>query len=232
MRQLIWFLIAMLAAGLAQAGEDYELRAEIPTDGLERLFIDAEVGEVVVTGTDTNTTITVSVTLEDDNGWHSDADFELLDDSVLLQKKSGSELRLRLKLPRGIDDDDIQERWDVTVPRSFAARVNMGVGTVDVTGISGGVNARVGVGTVMVEVPRGSIDARSGVGDVEVITETPSNGDIELDSNVGSVKLVLRGDRIRAGDGWGPGQSLEVEGKGEDRIEASAGVGSVRVRVE
>ena len=232
MRHSICLLIALFATGLSQAGDNYELRAEIPAEGLKQVFIDAGVGAVVVTGSDTDTTITVSVMLEDDSGWHSDVDFELLDDTNLVQKKSRSELRLSLKLPRGIDDDEIQEHWDVQVPRSFAARVRMGVGNVDVMDISGGVKARVGVGTVAVEVPRGSIDAHSGVGDVEVITETPSNGDIELDSNVGSVKLVLRGDRIRARDGWGPGQSLEVDGDGEDRIDASAGVGSVRVRVE
>ena len=138
MRQLIWFLIALLAAGLVQAGEDYELRAEIPSDGLKQLFIDAKVGGVVVTGSDTDSTISVSVMLEDDGGWHSDSHLDSLDDTILVQKKSRSELRLSLKLPRDIDRDDIQEHWNVTVPRSFAARVRMGVGKVDVTGVSGG----------------------------------------------------------------------------------------------
>ncbi len=227
---LTCFVVSFSISHHAAADDSYEINKTFPAAGIENVTINAGVGtvEVVAGGGDE---ITVVVSLEPDAGWFGGVDAEDLQRIELASTKKSHDLKLKLDYPRGLDEDDVEEHWEVRMPASPQVKVRLGVGRISVEGVSGGVNARLGVGEITVAVPRGDVRAHTSVGNVRVKSATASAGKINLDADVGHVSLKLNGERIRADRGWGPGHSLQHEGSGSDEFDVSANVGNAELSI-
>ena len=228
---LVGFIIVMMSAVTANADDTREIRDSYSADGVDVISINAGVGSVELSTGDGDE-ITVLVTVEPDDDWFGGSpDREAMEKITLVSASKKDKLSLKLDFPRGMDEDDIEEHWEIEVPARLQAKVRIGVGRIDIEGVAGGVNAHAGVGQVKVDVPGGDVRAHASVGDVRVKSATNSAGDIDLDADVGNVSLKVNGKNYRAERGWGPGASLELEGSGEDEFDVSADVGNAELTI-
>lgn len=227
-------LAVLIATGTAAAGDDRVIEGSAAVAGATRLALDAGVGSLTVKVGATDTVRwRVALEADADHGWFSARRHQRDAEAAIAAAKveatvRGDTVELLLDLPRGADEDDIEQRWTVEVPAGFAARVALDVGDLKVTGIGGGVRASVDVGHIALDLPRGAIEATVDVGGIDIINAEPPTGDIDLEVDVGDVDLELDGRTIRSDrEDYGPGESLRLTGKGGDRIRARVDVGDI-----
>ena len=226
---LVGFMIVMLSSATADADDTREIRDSFSADGVDVISINAGVGSVELSASGGDE-ITVLVSVEPDDDWFSSGpDREDLEKITLLSASKKDKLSLKLDFPRGMDEDDIEEHWEIEVPARLRAKVRIGVGRISIDGVAGGVNAHAGVGQVKVDVPGGDVSAHASVGDVRVKSATKSAGNIELDADVGNVSLKMNGKNYTVERGWGPGASLDLDGSGADEFDVSADVGNAEL---
>lgn len=222
----------MLAATPWALADTVKLSGQQAADGVSRLNLDVEVGDVTVRGADTDT-ISWTVELEPQDGWFSSEKsvLEKLKDAKVQADIDDGELSLEMDYPGALDGDDAQATWVVTVPRAFAVTVELGVGEMEITAVSGGVKSNAGVGDIEINVPGGAISAEVGVGDVDVATATASLGDVSLEAGVGDASADIRGQHHSGRQEYGPSSELKISGEGSDSIKLNAGVGDLDLTV-
>jgi hypothetical protein len=232
LKLLVGFIFAVVGITQANADDTREINDTFSAKGVEVVSISAGVGSVeLIAGKGDKITVLVSV--EPDDDWFgSGPDRDDMEKITLDSATRNGRISLQLEFPRGMDEDDIEEHWEVEVPANLEAKIRIGVGRISVEGIAGGVNAHAGVGEVKIDVPGGDVNAHASVGDVRVKSATKSHGDIELDADVGHVSLKVNGKRYEAKRGWGPGASLDLDGSGSDEFEVSADVGNAELVIK
>lgn len=229
-------MVAALAAlALTAPGQalERELEAVVDASDLERIWVDASVGTMEVEiSPDDNIYVTVMLEPQDDVRWGRRDDVERsIEEAVLEQETTRGRASFSIDYPRHSDeDDDVEEHWTVLVPAALNGRFRLNVGSMDVRGITGGVDATVNVGELDIDVPRGDVDASVNVGDLDIFNETGSVGRVDLDADVGDARLSVDGRRIHGDQGW-VGERIRYDGEGEDDIEGSVNVGDISARV-
>jgi hypothetical protein len=224
---------ALWAGVAAAASDDRVIEGSAPVGATSRLTLDADVGSITVkAGADDTVRWRVALEADVDGGWFSSKrerrDVEAAIAAAKVEASvRGDALELLLDLPRGTDEDDIEQRWTIEVPAAFGARLALDVGDLKVSGIGGGVRASVDVGSIGLDLTRGAVEATVDVGSIDIVTAETTSGDIDLAADVGDVDLELDGRRIRNEHGYGPGESLRLTGKGGDRVRARIDVGSI-----
>ncbi|CCQ10195.1 Secreted protein containing internal repeats [Pseudoalteromonas luteoviolacea B = ATCC 29581] len=139
---------------------------------------------------------------EGDSWFGSDVN---LDKFSIEAKNTESELYLT------IDSDEIEQIWQVTIPKSLALNLELGVGKVEVSDLANSATIEVGVGKVLINTALNdfkAINLDSGVGKTRV---KGFEKNIEHNKNVVSSDVKYRGD----------GQySIDVEvGVGDAKVE-------------
>jgi hypothetical protein len=233
MRTLIFTTLVALGSVLPAQAYDRELSVEFEVDDLERISVSGSVGSMDVRVSDDDM-IRIRVTLEpqDDVEWgRHDRVEDDIDGAELEHQMNDDRVSVRIDYPRGADEgDDIEETWTILVPAHMAGRFSMNVGSMEIEGIAGGVDASVNVGELEIDVPGGDIDAEVNVGEIDIYSDSDSIGDIEVDTDVGGARLSVNGRRIDGDRGW-VGETIRYRGDGDDDIDASSNVGDVSVRV-
>lgn len=208
MRAIVIAAIAVACAVPALAAEERRVfTVDQPAEGVTRLVIDAGVGEIEVIGADV---AAVTGSIEVTNKKSNLRKRGLLEKLELDLRRAGSTLYLEIKSADG-DHHDWGEEWMLSVPRSLALSVDLGVGEITARDLAGGVQVDLGVGEVTIEgehAAYGRIDADSGVGDVELRTPTGR----------------------QHGNGF-IGKELRAEGPGKATINVDVGVGEATIRL-
>ena len=231
MRNWIVPIVFALGAALSAQAYDRELSVDFDAEGLERISISGSVGTMEVAVSDDDA-IHIRVTLEPQDSWRHQNDVERsIAEAELEYATHGRRAVVRMQYPRGTDEgDDIEEHWEVYLPAHLYGRFSLNVGSMEITGIAGGVDASVNVGELEIDVPGGDIDAEVNVGEIDIYSRSGSIGDIEVDTDVGGARLTVNGRRIDGNRGW-VGETIRHSGDGDDDIDASSNVGDVSVRV-
>jgi hypothetical protein len=233
MKTLMITVLVALGATLPAQAYDRELTLDFDADDLERIYVSGSVGSMDVrVGDDDSIHIRVTLEPQDDIEWGDDDDVEDgIDGAELEHEMRDDRATVRVRYPRGTDEgDDIEETWTVLMPARLAGRFSMNVGSLEIVGIAGGIDASVNVGELEIDVPGGDIDAEVNVGEIDIYSESDSIGDISVDTDVGGARLNVEGRRIDGDRGW-VGESIRHRGRGDDDIDASSNVGDVSVRV-
>lgn len=129
-----------------------------------------------------------------------------VDDIELERRERGDTLYL------GIDEDKLDQTWVVRLPVRLAAEIEVGIGDIQIDGLSNSLILELGVGSVEVNVDSedyGEIIASTGVGDA-VIRGFGQGTDNERSHLVGADAYYY--------------------GEGEHTIEIEVGVGDARIR--
>lgn len=174
-----------------------EDRFEVREDS--SVYIDISVGSLDLRTHDSNEIIIKVRVKEQEDKWFSGD----LDDVELDKDFSGSKIHLE------IDADDTVQEWEVIIPASAHINVDLGVGEIDMEGVSKDIHVDVGVGEV----------------DIELASDDYER--IELESGVGATDLD--GFRNAANERHFISQESHWRGEGRYRIDVEVGVGDVDV---
>ncbi|WP_281212891.1 hypothetical protein [Shewanella insulae] len=197
-------VVGLMSVG-AQAASSITLNDEFDYRG-QKVALDMDVGQAELIASDQDKVRVEVVVKANDSKWFgfwqnsdvSSAKFDILDD--------GNKLILRLA-----DQDDVNQKWRVYLPRNAELEVDAGVGEVMVDGLSA------------------SIDVELGVGRAE-ITHDANFGDVSLESGVGEVSIRDGGQRLKVNQNL-VSQSYHQRGvSGDDHLYVSVGVGEIDVR--
>lgn len=226
--QVLTLLLSTALVHPALAAER-ELEQVLEVEGEKAFSIDAAVGSIDLAASDDGK-IHILVTVEPANDlFKADAD-----DIAAIEldiDRGSSRIEAELDLPRGLDSDDIKVHWEVKMPVSLEADIDLGVGELQVSGISGGLSASVGVGEVTVEVPEGQVDVSVGVGEAKVTQSQASIGVVRVDSSVGDARVRINGERVSS-DSRFIGERVKYRGEGDHDVDVTVKVGSARVDLE
>lgn len=247
MRTLPLILGGLLVTGIAQADADvnvdvdYEsddivLRSEqgsLPATGIEQLYLESEVGEIILTAADTDTiTWQLEIVANDNHGAPSQKERERVTKAKLSAKSMDEQARLTFVWPRGAKrSDDIHERWTITVPSQLAARVDMEIGKLSIEGLAGGIEADLGIGELRITVPGGDVYAEMGIGDVQITSSTTDLGEVDLDADIGEVRFEGHADAPASDYAFPIGQELHFDAGGEDDVQVNANIGQIVVEI-
>lgn len=230
--KLLMTLVAMLLPVAAWAADSRDFSLDVPAKELRRLELEANVGEVTIRAADIDA-VEIRARLEpDEDGWLGSPKNleERLAEATLEHDVSSGVLSLRIDYDESGDDSNLEEHWEIRVPASLALDTELNVGSMQLEGTTGGVQAEVNVGELRVEVGSGDIDARVNVGELDIRTATDSPGEFDLETNIGDARLHIDGDSAGRDDGW-LGKSVTHDAGGEDDVSARVNVGEVRVDV-
>lgn len=224
--------VFMMLAGAAHAADETgrirDIAKQWPAAGITKLELKGNVGDVRIRGGAGNE-IRLELRLEGKRsrswlGRSREGDPYAVE---LDARTSGDTLLLDL---RG-DRERVEEKWTLEIPERLAARVELGVGEMNIRGLSGGVHLRLGVGDINAEVLEGDIDAEVGVGDARIRTSSKSYGRVSLEASVGDTHLELPNHTVKYPKPAGAGNRISLDGTGKDRIRVEAGVGDARLTI-
>ena len=168
---------------------------------MQQLQINNGVGDITIEVTDSNQ-ISVDVKVRGSKSWF----FGRTDVSEASLESSIDQGVLSLEVPL----DDTEQTWVVKVPRQLALDIQLGVGSIEMDGNAGDINADIGVG---------SFAAKLAV---------PAYKNIELSAGVGDVSLqTTQGKTARS---HLVGAELDYAGPGEHAMAVTVGVGDATVR--
>ncbi len=197
-------VFGLMSAG-AQAASSITLNDEFDYQG-QKVVLDMEVGQAELIASDQDM-VRVEVEVKPSNSkwfgfWQntdvSSAKFDVIDNGD----------RLVLKLA---DQDDVNQKWRIYLPRDAALKVDAGVGEVIVNGLSASIEVDVGVGRAE-------------------ITHQAKYGEISLESGVGEVKVRDGGEHLKVERSM-VSQSYHQRGSaGDEHLYVSVGVGEIDVR--
>lgn len=178
-----------------------ELNQQFDSSQLQQLQINNGVGDITIEVTDVNQ-ISVDVKVRGSKSWF----FGRTDVSDASLESAINNGILSLEVPL----DDTEQTWVVKVPRQLAIDIQLGVGSIEMSGNAGNINADIGVG---------SFAAKLAV---------PEFKNIELSAGVGDVSLqAVQGKTSRS---HLVGAELEYAGSGEHAIAVTVGVGDATVK--
>jgi hypothetical protein len=223
-------LVAALVATPAFASDSRTLSDSFSAAGLERVFLDIGVGDVVVTGTDGDT-VDVEVILTARRGgiFSSKRRAEREIQEATLDSYVGDS-KLNLSIDSPSSDRRFEEEWHVELPGRLLVKMDVGVGDVSIRHIAGGVHMECGVGDILIEAEGGEISVEAGVGEITVRAPADAYGHVECAAGVGDARLIVRGDKI--GGGGFIGDEVKWNGNGDATIEIEVGVGDATIRLD
>lgn len=164
------------------------------------IALDVEVGEVFVKTHQSNEIIIEVKVKENDGHWFSD--FESGD--VVLNKRD-----IMDGFNLSIDVEDSHQKWEVTLPQDIAIKIDVGVGKIDLSGVTH------------------DVDVDLGVGDADIALVGNDYNDIDLDTGVGDVDLSgfshFESERSIVS------KHINWSGSGQYKINVDVGVGDIDV---
>jgi len=149
--------------------------------------------------------------------------------AVALRRVEGT-LEVAMGYPAAAGDL-VEERWEVDVPETLAARVRINVGDADVRGLPGGVDVEVNVGDLRLSLGPGDARAHANVGRLVAEVDGVAFAHATLEVNLGEVSAEVGGTAMPSEPVPPPAARLSVVGQGSAEYRLSANVGSVRLTV-
>ncbi len=130
------------------------------------------------------------------------------------------------------DNPGWKANWTLVLPVRLALDLTVGVGKAQITGVGGGLRARIGVGKLTAQLPRGPVDANVGVGDVKAFITGADYGTVKLTAGVGHVEFDVNGQRNKTGyTSHFTSAEQQVNGSGKTGYSLKSGVGHVDLEI-
>lgn len=212
------------------------LNADFDTAGLDKLALDAGVGEMHVHPSPDGR-VHVQVTLRPKEQefmwffhWMSQGTARGIAAASIRQEKQDGTLRLSLDYP-DVQQDNLKQEWEVEAPAKLALDARLKVGELTIEGVAGGVIARLNVGELSINTPKGAIDGEVNVGEIRAKSQSSVHGKINLSSNIGEAVLYLEGKQSGYHEHGGLGNSVSADGDGPDSMRLSVNVGEASLRL-
>ena len=231
--RMSWIVLGVVLAVATPvaAGAPRILEGNVPVNGLETVQLDAGVGDIEITAVEGTNEVSIEVQLKPRRGGFFS--------SMKKAQREVDEAELRMDVSKGVlrleietesDDRHFEENWTLELPARLGFNLDLGVGDVDVRGLSGKLTVDIGVGEIRAEGVSGNLNIDVGVGDASVEAAAADYGSVAGSGGIGNARLTVRGEKISP-SGF-VGQSAEWAGEGAHVIEISVGVGDAKVTLE
>jgi hypothetical protein len=205
-------LIVALAASPAAADHGKKNLAQTIAAGEARsIAIDFPVGDLRIE-TGSGDTVRVDLKVECDRWFRSCED--RLEDVELRSDLENGKLHVDIRGYGHGHSGDLEVNGTITVPANRALRVDMGVGQLDIDGISGRLDVDLGVGDVTVRMPASAVRS------------------VSIDAGVGDTTLRLPSGPVDDERSFVSSEIDWNEGRGEASVAVEVGVGDAVVRLE
>lgn len=133
--------------------------------------------------------------------------------------------------PRGRSRESrIKESWTVQVPADIHVKMSALAADIEISGIGAGVEIDQGYGDVTIDVPAGDLDVDLEVGNIRSVSGARDWRQISLETTVGNARAWVDNRKMDFPSPPGPGNSIRIEGRGEDTIKLKVGVGDAEIR--
>lgn len=233
MRRLPLYLLTclLLAACSLQEKPVRTLQTTVPAAGLSSLALNINIGAVTVTPS-TDSLVHVSVGLKHSNsffGIFSMGGNNAINGATLSHETANGVLKLGVQYPTNADAGGVSEYWTLAVPASMHIRSQFNVGKLQVSGITGGVEANMNVGKVALDLPSGAMRVSINVGKISAVAKTLNYGPVSLVASVGDALLRVNGSPAGTQQQSGSGHRVSYQGKGKDAIDLSVNTGKVEL---
>jgi hypothetical protein len=220
-----------------EAAEPRTLNADLDAAGVDKLALDVGVGEVHVNPSPDGK-VHVQVTLRPKEQefmwffhWRSEGTARGIATASINQERSGERLSLSLNYPRGADQENLKQEWDVLVPVRLTLDANLKVGELTISGVAGGVTARLDVGELSIDAPQGAIDGQVNVGEIRAKSGSVRHGKIDLSSTIGEAVVYINGEQSGFHEHGGLGNRVTLDGTGPDSMRLAVNVGEASLHV-
>jgi hypothetical protein len=229
-RTWIALAIATLLAVPGTASTTRTLEDALPAAEVEQVVIEVGVGDVEVTARDGDT-VFIHITLKPRRGGlfssmrRAEREVEM---ATLRSEVKGTSLRL--KVESDSNERRFEEHWTIELPDRLSLDLELGVGDVEIRGMSGGLKIEAGVSDMLVEATSGDVTLELGVGDATVRAPAHAYRSATCTGGVGDARLEVRGERISS-EGF-VGHSASWTGDGDHTLKVEVGVGDANVKLE
>lgn len=205
------------------------LEAVVPAAGVSTLALGVNIGAVTITPS-TDSEVHVSVGLKPSNsflGIFSMGGEDAIKGAVINQVSSNGALKLSLQYPANTDASGVNEYWKVAVPAGMHVSSDINVGKLQISGISGGIEANLNVGKATLDLPSGAIRVSINVGKIDARADTLNYGNVTLGADVGDADLRVNGMSAGNLEKTGSGTRVSFQGHGQDAISLTVNTGKI-----
>jgi len=205
------------------------LEAVVPAAGVSTLALGVNIGAVTITPS-TDSEVHVSVGLKPSNsflGIFSMGGEDAIKGAVINQVSSNGALKLSLQYPANTDASGVNEYWTLAVPVGMHISSDINVGKLQVSGVTGGVEANLNVGKVALDLPSGSMKVSINVGKINAQAATLNYAQVTLGADVGDTQLLVNGVSAGNLEKSGAGTHVSYQGHGQDAIRLTVNTGKV-----
>ncbi|HVC37851.1 MAG TPA: hypothetical protein VNF46_05560, partial [Gammaproteobacteria bacterium] len=119
------------------------------------------------------------------------------------------------------------EYWTVAVPAGMHVSSDISVGKLQISGITGGVEANLNVGKVTLDLPSGAMKVSINVGKINAQSHTLNYGNVTLGADVGDADLQVNGTPAGNLEKGGSGKRVSYQGHGQDAISLTVNTGKI-----
>ncbi len=205
---------ALVAIALPASADDEIVRSfkqQIPVGNAEKIALDFPVGEVTVEAWDNpQVNLEVKIACKEGSGRCRESAKALR----LVYNGSGDQLRVQVKnWPKMSGNKGMHVIAKISVPRDLPLSTDLGVGELNVEGLTGDVSLDLGVGEVNVTLSKESVRS------------------VSLDTGIGEASLVAGGRHYESA-GLIAREIKWHEGKGNSRVSVDCGVGEIDVNLK
>ncbi|HVA54286.1 MAG TPA: hypothetical protein VNI53_00580 [Gammaproteobacteria bacterium] len=229
MRRIALYLLILLPLTACSIQEKpvRTLEAVIPAAGITTLALGVNIGSVVVTPS-TDSQVHVSVGLKPSNsflGIFSMGGQDAIKEAVIKQTSSNGALKLSLQYPANTDASGVNEYWTLAVPVGMHISSDINVGKLQVSGVTGGVEANLNVGKVVLDLPSGPMKVSINVGKINAQAASLNYAQVTLGADVGDAQLLINGVSAGNLEKSSTGTHVNYRGHGQDAISLTVNTG-------
>jgi hypothetical protein len=207
-------LLGSISTGAARAADKVVVRSfhqQIPVANAEKIHLDFPVGELNVDpGDGGQVGLDVKVMCREKTGRCADAAHDL----KLVYDNSGDVFRIQMKrFPKFGGSKNMHVVAHITVPRELAVHAELGVGEMNIQGLTGNLDVDLGVGEVNVTLPKEAV------------------GSVNIDTGIGEASLIAAGRRYES-SGLMTRTIAWDKGTGHSKVTVDCGVGEIDVTLK
>ena len=230
--QVVSLTLILSAAGFVPglSAADRVFKENLDIKGVETLSIESGVGDIDIIQEEELQNIRLEITLHPRRGglFSSLREGEEQVRKAALEAKRSSN-RLELSVSGGEKDRRFEENWKIRMPAGLEMEIELGVGDLEINGLSADADIEIGVGDAKIFYGSGDLDLETGVGDIAIEGLKSGIAAISAESGVGNVMMVAGKKKIK-GEGM-VGHSLSWSGDGQATMELESGVGDIEIRL-
>ena len=231
---IILLFLLPLAACSVQEKPVRTLETVVSAAGVSALVLSVNIGAVIITPSN-DADVHISVGLRPSNsflGIFNRGGEDAIKAAAISHANANGMLKLGMQYPANTDASGVTEYWTVAVPATLHINSHINIGKLQVSGVTGGVEANLNVGKATLDLPSGAIKVSANVGKIEAQAHTLNYGSVTLGADVGNAELKVNGTAAGNLEKSSSGNHVSYQGHGQDAISLTVNTGKIALALD